>query len=162
MLRINTKYYRITEDLKLEELEYVGRDGNKYVFHDQYLAEVKTFKHEAESLNLSRIDSLTKLETMLEDRLAYVQDQLNRKREQFLPKVVMDIPKVHNRNRKEVHKYNEKTGKYMCTYLSMTDARKAINAPYHTSISNCCLGNRETAFGFRWSFKQYKNILDVV
>lgn len=61
---------------------------------------------------------------------------------------------------KPVYKYNL-DGMFIAAYPSITEA--AIQNGHKTSgtISQCCLGNIKTAYGFQWSF-EYKDRLEPV
>ena len=162
MLRINTKYYRITEDLKLEELEYVGMDNSKYVFHDQYYAEVKLAKYAAENLSPSRIITLNELEEKLRFRINHVHDQLRRAKQKFNPlDTVNSITTVKWSTSKEIHQYDRNTGKYMNSYPTITSALRVVTGEENKvdkgNITGCARGERPTAFGYMWSYtKQVK------
>jgi len=162
MLRINTNYYRISEDLKLEELKYVGKDGNKHIFHDQYLAEVRLALHSAEQLNLSRIMVLNDLEEMLRYRINLVHDLLRRAKQKFNPlDTVTTITTVKNSSAKEIHQYDRNSGKYLNSYPTITSAVKTVTGDYGKidkgNIAGCARGERPTAFGYMWSYtKQIK------
>lgn len=157
LLKFGMKYYRITEDLKLEELEYVGMDNSKYVFHDQYYAEVKLAKYAAENLSPSRIITLNELEEKLRFRINHVHDQLRRAKQKFNPlDTVNTITTVKNSSSKEIHQYDKLSGKYMNSYPTITSALKAITGDSTKldkgNIAGCANGDRPTAFGYRWSY----------
>lgn len=53
---------------------------------------------------------------------------------------------------KQVEQYS-KTGEYIRTYETVSDAAQAMGCCV-AAISNCCLGRTKTSQGFRWSFAE--------
>lgn len=53
---------------------------------------------------------------------------------------------------KEVEQYT-KTGEYVRTYDTVSDAAKAMGCCIG-AISNCCLGRTKTSMGFQWRFSE--------
>lgn len=53
--------------------------------------------------------------------------------------------------KKTVQQISVQTNEVIATYSSIKDAAKSINKP-HSHISDVCLGKRQTAYGFKWSF----------
>lgn len=62
--------------------------------------------------------------------------------------------KIKNRitRGKEVEQYT-KTGEYVKTYDTVSDAAKAMGCCV-SAISNCCLGRTKTSMGFQWRFSE--------
>jgi len=55
---------------------------------------------------------------------------------------------------KKVHQYHPRSGKYIRTFNSITDAAKGFNA-IPSSIGICAGGRTQTSSGYRWSFEKY-------
>ena len=58
---------------------------------------------------------------------------------------------------KPVHQYSL-SGYYIKTYDKLSDVIKEFDLLNGAHISNCCNGNRETAYGYMWSYEKHKNI----
>ena len=53
--------------------------------------------------------------------------------------------------------------KYVKSYPSISAALKALNkSPTNRGISQCLKGNYETAFGYKWKYKNYENVPRLV
>ena len=53
--------------------------------------------------------------------------------------------------------------KYVKSYPSISSALKALNkSPTNRGISQCLKGKYETAFGYKWKYKNYKNVPRLV
>ena len=64
----------------------------------------------------------------------------------------------YDTNSRTVHKYSL-SGDYIETYEHLSDVVKEMNLINGGHISNCCNGNRETAYGFMWSYEKYDRII---
>ena len=53
---------------------------------------------------------------------------------------------------KQVEQYS-KSGEYITTYNTISEAAKAMNCCV-AAISNCCLGRTKTSMGFQWRFSE--------
>ena len=54
---------------------------------------------------------------------------------------------------KKVEQYSI-DGEYIQTFNSCREAARSIKAPYHVGINSCCLGKQETAYGYKWKYKE--------
>ena len=63
-----------------------------------------------------------------------------------------------NSSSKPVYQYSL-SGCYIKKYEHLIDAVKEMNLNHGEHISNCCNGNRDTAYGFMWSYEKHDKIL---
>lgn len=71
--------------------------------------------------------------------------------------------KYNNNYGTRIHKVKQKLGKciqmldlygnVLKEFESIHDANKYFNKDGTGNISSCCLGNRNTAYGYRWKYK---------
>jgi hypothetical protein len=58
---------------------------------------------------------------------------------------------------KTVHQYSL-DGVYIKSYSHLSDVVQEMSLLNGAHISNCCNGNRETAYGFMWSYEKHEKI----
>lgn len=67
-----------------------------------------------------------------------------------------------NPKEKTVHQYSI-DGKYIATYDSLTNAARAVcNRNTGTLIGSACRGERDVAYGFRWSFDKVDSLPEYI
>lgn len=109
----------------------------------------KGFKHSKETKQ--KISNSLKNRTLSKEHKNNISESLKNKKftEEHKQKISNSMKGKHSKKVKML----SKNGEYIRSFDSLTDAAKFINkTPGH--ISKCCLGIRNTAYGFKWEYEK--------
>lgn len=158
-LNRGAKIYHKNNDYTISEFTYIRRDGASYIVEDSFGVVHKLSYMQISSYNFSKRMILTELEEELRGMITVVHDSLREMNIKFNP--IPDIQEVklsYGREAKEVHQYHEKTGRYLMSFKTVTEASKYVRpgCKWAANISHNCLGRRSSAYGFKWSYEKRK------